>query len=1318
MRERRESELFDKPRYNNLTWTAPGLASKPPANGFISRPSAPVVSESPSSPLESREEPLKNKVFRPTTNVNGVNGVPTGPKADLRMPDVSDEVKRKPHIFVSERYLPPRQATVKHLFGFLKEFVRGESSVLADEKGYYIVFEDSVEGRDRLRQCYVLKNGERLFNQYLIRMACRPRGLYSSFASENSIQHRKPTDPVAKSTQRAMHEPSLKHTKTDQRQSSLPTPPLGPNSETTDSHLEFKTARGSSMNAESSITGATPSMRHSSPLRVPSRQDKDDTSSSISGFTGSDLSASRSSKCHVCTTNSTSDREILVQCSSCVRRYHRACHPGGIPEGLEEVDLWQCSRCIKKNVQAKSRLSNASFANTASPAPSVGQPEEPPAKKRKFEDASVIATMTKDSTAVNTSRSGEPQSQVADVSSRPTTGAELHPLQNDVEQDYSLPPAPATNSDDLRFREADDLVEKSFTSFEKMATSAEKPKATLKLSFKPKKISRDESTAVISPEERDDGNKTPERSGKETSKQPNRDTGIDREDTSPKRERHKWKGGGADKDIIQAGIQSVFSDSDVRAKGQKPVPGISPEKSVFEVPESAEESRTANSPSKPHVGDTNSSKTQTLPKAPLKLHFTKLGEGRGTGSLKPPVAPVQRMKPGGLSADKCRKCNKTIAFNPLGTKYCSKCKHASSAEAAMLSTASSDKRSVGKDTVPAPEVLPATALAVKNGILDLLKSTDPISDHDPEHFIPTVAEQDTGSQPVKPGTACQECRARKKRCTHRLNQDAPEKLRKGVDEDDPAEDDLDFWAGVNQAASYVVKPETADENSSNERLLHVQNETDRDGSSSLSTPPDDAIPPAAKPRMRSSALDKADSPTAKIRKRMSQARAATSEYDLGDWETRPNNTYKKLIGMALLSAPDHCLQAKEIITWIKENVPGYQKVQKGTSDWTSGISATLSMNRAKENQRGLWKKIGGDEVKKNLPCWYQLLPGQEYEMLHWDPVLNQPVSPMKRSRNEEELMRNMNSDHDVVQGGDPFARNSDERLALPTHVPKRILKLSKNRAPSVAIKHAPKSAGVGKSPVPKHKGAESSNREMNEAHLHEPMASGDVESSDDEPIATKRTMGSGSASRHEGSAVRSTDEDNEASDLRRVDTMNGSSGADMPKKPVTLSSVQQPQLPFAVVDREIVAQLIKKDNEQVEYSAKSLFDEYPELDPANQIDREAKIAEIKRRPTRKQKFLNQKVDPWVHWNPARLSGEVINARPTGRPGRTTHIQTADGSVEEIVHYDSIQDMFGLPKHPIPILLEKEVAYRDGTRNEYDGTLGRAKEKFKTGYAKA
>lgn len=90
-----------------------------------------------------------------------------------------------------------------------------------------------------------------------------------------------------------------------------------------------------------------------SPLCVPSRPDRDDSSSILSEKTATSSNGSASKKtCHVCRTPSGLGLDALVHCSSCPRRYHRRCHTSpAIPKRVD--GLWQCRRCVRKNVEPK-----------------------------------------------------------------------------------------------------------------------------------------------------------------------------------------------------------------------------------------------------------------------------------------------------------------------------------------------------------------------------------------------------------------------------------------------------------------------------------------------------------------------------------------------------------------------------------------------------------------------------------------------------------------------------------------------------------------------------------------------------------------------------------------------------------------------------------------------------------------------------------------------------------------------------------------------------------------------------------------------------
>lgn len=188
------------------------------------------------------------------------------------------------------------------------------------------------------------------------------------------------------------------------------------------------------------------------------RMDKDDSSSAL---TGSDSSASKGSKCHVCKTRAMSDVEALVPCSTCVRKYHRRCHPGSSPPAdSDSLSTWQCRRCVRLQVAPKSGLSNASFP-AASPVPSEGQ------------------SGVTDSPAIEIERELE--------TDRPQAGE----LTSTASAPSSKPSAAQNNGADAAAAsstEADDLVEKSFAQLGGRGQDAQPPKKTGRLAFVRKRV--------------------------------------------------------------------------------------------------------------------------------------------------------------------------------------------------------------------------------------------------------------------------------------------------------------------------------------------------------------------------------------------------------------------------------------------------------------------------------------------------------------------------------------------------------------------------------------------------------------------------------------------------------------------------------------------------------------------------------------------------------------------------------------------------------------------------------------------------------------
>ncbi|KAI7081459.1 hypothetical protein KC356_g9104 [Hortaea werneckii] len=121
---------------------------------------------------------------------------------------------------------------------------------------------------------------------------------------------------------------------------------------------------------------------------------------------------------------------------------------------------------------------------------------------------------------------------------------------------------------------------------------------------------------------------------------------------------------------------------------------------------------------------------------------------------------------------------------------------------------------------------------------------------------------------------------------------------------------------------------------------------------------------------------------------------------------------------------------------------------------------------------------------------------------------------------------------------------------------------------------------------------------------------------------------------------------------------------------------------------------VPQDEHDVTSVALSLFDEWPEYDSARQIDRKAKIAEIKRRPSRKAMFGrpalysrrgSHEASQTGHWMPQ--GGNLSTENLRGKHALSVRIvaQSIDPFPVEpnVVYYDTLEGFFGLPQHPVP-----------------------------------
>ncbi|KAK3110662.1 hypothetical protein LTR53_014826, partial [Teratosphaeriaceae sp. CCFEE 6253] len=380
------------PRFRNLTWTSatnarPAIDTAPYpvfSGGHSGSPSRSVTSSLPqrppgspttadfTSPTAASKRPLQAAA---KVDFDGLKSVPTGPRpvegtrgpppSSKHLSDVDRATKAAPHIFIPSISVPPRPTTIRHLARFLSPPVNRDD-VFIDDTGYYIIWPDTEQGHRQLHACFAKNNGSTFFSKYVILMAAFHEGQPAAkVAVTPSLNDLEQAPSVAAAHKR------LREVTT---QEATPVPA----SRTTD--MASNLARRFSI-------------RSSSPLYVPSRQDRDDASS-VSGRTGtSELSASSKLKCHVCKQPAKAGAHPPVKCSTCVRRYHDACHPlPRVPRPSESHHQWQCRRCVKKRIDPRTPRSGTpaesgrQSLSLTLPVPGPTGPEERPAKRQRLEE--------------------------------------------------------------------------------------------------------------------------------------------------------------------------------------------------------------------------------------------------------------------------------------------------------------------------------------------------------------------------------------------------------------------------------------------------------------------------------------------------------------------------------------------------------------------------------------------------------------------------------------------------------------------------------------------------------------------------------------------------------------------------------------------------------------------------------------------------------------------------------------------------------------------------------------------------------------------
>ncbi|KAG8631044.1 hypothetical protein KVT40_000184 [Elsinoe batatas] len=143
-----------------------------------------------------------------------------------------------------------------------------------------------------------------------------------------------------------------------------------------------------------------------------------------------------------------------------------------------------------------------------------------------------------------------------------------------------------------------------------------------------------------------------------------------------------------------------------------------------------------------------------------------------------------------------------------------------------------------------------------------------------------------------------------------------------------------------------------------------------------------------------------------------------------------------LIGMALLEAPGHRLQAQSIHEWIGRHIPGYHKSDK---QMHNGVSNALSTRSRGANP--LFEKQDPDGPGK--PSWWAIKPGMEHKFKPWDHekkcILGggdeTSMAPQKRKR--QRLDQSFGTVTSDVTNESPSTADERNRLMIRLKLPRK-----------------------------------------------------------------------------------------------------------------------------------------------------------------------------------------------------------------------------------------------------------------------------------------
>lgn len=473
-------------------------------------------------------------------------------------------------------------------------------------------------------------------------------------------------------------------------------------------------------------------------------------------------------------------------------------------------------------------------------------------------------------------------------------------------------------------------------------------------------------------------------------------------------------------------------------------------------------------------------------------------------------------------------------------------------------------------------------------------------------------------------------------------------------------------------------------------------------------------------------------------------------------ESEGSNT--SLVLRALRASHDQRLQTHAICTWISDRFSRYKPKGK----WEASIAAVLSeKKKGKTNKPYLWVKEDRVEGDGGVGrgCWWCLADDRD------DSTTG---SPVQKARKRAHTRRHSIDLDSAAEDGDDEAAGSqakslgssdmrelfgsspsahqrcitsdrsspeDESTSLPRGASNRTARIksllgangllsgtASNRKippPSDSLMF-PDDQGVG--------GVEMSRDQRRTAlteDSEEEVDNGDVM---DDPLASAADP----ASHH--------DDAEDASSYGRL--VNDPAASDFDKaiyslprsKKATIPSVASPapNLPNNTMVQDQKdgedkwdAGLLEYDEDNDKFFGEgAFFRAWPEYDPdrneQRELEKRAKIAEIKARLPRKKVFglVSSRIGKEGVGSMSSLAvptdADAVGPANTMRRRATQDVTMWDADDDSPQPFDTLEELFGMPQQMIPVVHDNQLAYRDGARNP-DGSLPRAKIIYKTGY---